>query len=191
MKLTPEQKTLYDGLTELQKQIALEKIKTPWLSNGEIYKNVTKRDITDCNARRLGLSVLANPKVKEFLASFEVEAIDDAIMSREEMLITLSAIARTQLTDVVNVVTEGQQLMDVESGKIYSGQSFWELRDDADLTAVHELTKGKDGLKIKLESRLNAMKLIADMQGFNAPTKTEIKVDGPTKLDDFYGDTES
>lgn len=191
MKMTTGQKSLYDELTDLQKSIALQKIKTPWLSNGEIYRKVTQRDITDCNARRLGLSVLNHPNVKLFLESFQVETIDDAIMSREEMLNTLSVIARTQITDVVNVVTEGQTLMDVNDGKIYTGQSFWELRDDADLSAIAELVKGKDGLKVKLESRLGAMKMIADMQGFNAPVKQEVKLEGPTTLSDFYNDSDA
>lgn len=191
MSLTNEQKSLFDELTDLQKSIALQKIKTPWLSNGEIYRSVTKRDITDCNARRLGLSVLSNPKVKLFLEACQTETIDDAIMSRNEMLSTLSVIARSHITDVVKVVNDHQELMDVSSGETYTGQTFWEIREDADVSPIAELTKGKDGLKVKLESRITAMKMIADLQGYNAPAKTELSVIGPKTLDDFYGDAES
>ena len=183
MKMTDEQKIMYDGLTRLQKLCAMERIKDKVASNGTIYIRASERyDMIKDAAASYGYKILNHPRVVEFLNSFNVEFIDDSIMSREEMAIRLTKIARHKLSDVIDVIHPEQQMMDVESGEIYEGQSSWAIRRDADMSLVTELTKGKDGLKVKTMSAADAMKQLAAMQGFNAPTKTEISGPGGTAV---------
>lgn len=179
MKMSDEQKIIFDGLTRLQKLCAMERIKDVRASNGTIYIRASGRtDIIKDTAAAYGYKILNHPSVVAFLDTFKVEYIDDSIMSREEMIIRLTSIARHKLSDVIDVIHPKQQMMDVSSGEIYEGQSSWAIRRDADMSLVTELVKGKDGLKVKTQSATDAMKQLAAMQGFNAPTKTEISGPG-------------
>lgn len=175
MKMTDEQKLMFDGLTRLQQLCSLERIKDHTASNREIYVRASKRyDIPKYAAKAYGYKILNHPSVVQFLATFNVEYIDDSIMSREEMIQRLSSIARHKVTDVVQVISPEQNLMDVETGEIFEGQSAFAIKRDADMSLVNEITKGKDGIKVKTHSQVEAMKQLAQLQGFNAPTKTEI-----------------
>lgn len=175
MRMTDEQKLMFDGLTRLQQAVALERIKDPLAKNGEIYRRASKKDnVTDHNARIYGFNILTHPDVKKFVDSYNVESSDEAIMTREEMMLRLTKIAQHSATDIVQVINPEQNLMDVESGEIFEGQSAFAIRRDADMSLVNEITKGKDGIKVKTYSSVDAMKQLAQLQGFNAPTKTEI-----------------
>jgi phage terminase small subunit len=179
MKMTDEQKIMFDELTRLQKACAMERLKDPMASNGTIYIRATKKmNITNHSARVYGHNVLNHADVVAFLDTFNVEASDESIMGREELMLRLSKIARHQLDDVVQIIHPEQQMMDVESGEIYEGQTAWAIRRDADMSLVTELTKGKDGLKVKTHSATEAMKQLAALQGFNAPAKTELSGPG-------------
>ena len=175
MKMTDEQKLMFDGLTRLQQLCSLERLKDPLAKNGDIYRRASKKDnVTDINARVSGFRILNDPSVVKFLDSFDIEASDEAIMNREEMMLRLTKIAQHSATDVVQVISPEQNLMDVETGEIFEGQSAFAIKRDADMSLVNEITKGKDGIKVKTHSQVEAMKQLAQLQGFNAPTKTEI-----------------
>lgn len=179
MKMTDEQKILFDKMTNKQQACALKRLEDNLAPNGEIYKRATGRhNITNDSARVYGYKILNHPDTVAFLDTFNIEASDESIMSREEMMLRLTKIARHQITDVIQIINPEQQLMDVESGEIYEGQSAWAVRSDADTSLITELTKGKDGLKVKTHNAVDAMKQLAAMQGFNAPTKTEISGPG-------------
>ena len=47
------------------------------------------------------------------------------------------------------------------------------MQNPLQAASISEVTAGKDGIKIKQHSPLQAMKMLSDMQGFNAPMKTE------------------
>ena len=100
-------------------------------------------------------------------------AVNNAVMSRQEMLERLSNLARVSMVDLVEF--DSQEVMS-DDGPII--QSQWRIKDSAmqskeAMASISEVSAGKDGLKIKQHSPLQAMKMISDMEGYNAPIKTE------------------
>lgn len=142
--------------------------------------------------------MLSNVKVKAFMDAMKLQAVSDAIMTREEALKTLSLIGRTHLKDIVKfrTVNIGK---DMETGADLN-QTAWEINADLQetdsdkLIIISELEVGKNGPKIKTHSPVAAIKQLAEMQGWNAATKHEItgKNGGPimTSHSDFYADEE-
>ena len=58
-------------------------------------------------------------------------------------------------------------------------QSLWAVKESAmmdpiKMASISEVTAGKDGLKIKQHSPIQAMKMIADMNGYNQPAEVTI-----------------
>ncbi|MEY0256605.1 terminase [Morganella morganii] len=71
-------------------------------------------------------------------------------------------------------------------------QAVWRFKDSAlqnpqSLAAISELTAGKDGIKLKLHDPKAAIKQIVDMEGWEAPKKTELtgKDGGPIQSTGF------
>jgi phage terminase small subunit len=194
--MTPEQQLLFDQLTALQKKLCTILIGNPALSQREAYYAAGGKAKSDDVADASASEILANPKVKPFMESMRLQAIDDAIMTREEALKTLSMIGRTHLKDIVkfSTVNIGK---DLETGADLS-QTAWEINADLQetdsdkLIIISELEVGKFGPKIKTHSPVAAIKQLAEMQGWNAATKHEItgKNGGPimTSHSDFYAD---
>lgn len=192
---TKEQKELYDKLTSLQKSCVDIKIKNNTLSNGDIYRSVTMRDVPDCNARRLGYSVLNNPNVKAFLRSLEVETIDDMIMSREEILTDLSNIASTSLEDVIDMIHSDDMMMNTETGDLYTGIQSLTIKRLEDIPdharkSIKSIKQGRYGIEITLYDAVDARKQLAAMQGYNAANKTELTGagGGPIQITDLSDD---
>lgn len=168
VKLTKEQLDMFSALTKLQKGIALNSMEG--MEPIDAYRAAGGKAKTD-NAASVSVSqILNNLNVKAFMDSFNEAMISDAIMTRTEMLERLTAISRTELTDVVTI----RNRVMVEDGEgVEVEQSFWALKDPEDMTegstsAISELSAGKDGLKIKLHDQKAAMKQIAELEGFNA-----------------------
>ena len=108
--------------------------------------------------------------------SMKTQAVNDAIMGREEMLARLSLFARKGVKDIVKFKTAviGK---DVESGEDVL-QTGWfipdsVLQNEEDLSIISELEVGKFGPKIKTHSSLQAMAQIAKMQGYESASKHE------------------
>lgn len=189
--LTEEQLEMYNGLTKLQKSVSLKKLQG--LSDVDAYLAGNGKAKSDNSRRASASEILTNPNVVAFIESFNSQIVSQAIMGREEMLERLTLMARSNVTDLVeinnNVVVD-----DPEQGKIM--QSFWSLKDkenmpEGALSSIHELTSGKEGLKIKVHDQKAAMKQIADLEGFNAATRLAVGGDPdapPIKSEDVPND---
>jgi len=192
--MTPEQQALFDELTELQQRVATGVLagmtqRAAYYAGGGKAKN-------DPGADMSASQIISNPKVKAFMDAMKLQAVSDAIMTREEALKTLSLIGRTHLKDIVKfrTVNIGK---DMETGADLN-QTAWEINadlqetDSEKLIIISELEVGKNGPKIKTHSPVAAIKQLAEMQGWNAATKHEItgKNGGPimTSHSDFYAD---
>lgn len=192
--MTPEQKTLFDQLTELQQRTAINVLagmtqRAGYYAAGGTAKNDESADATVS-------ALLSNIKVRAFMDAMKEAAVSEAVMSRTEALEKLSALARTDLKDLVEF-GEYELGSDAEGNPIV--QSSWKIKDSvfqdpAKMAAISELTAGKEGIKIKTHSPLNAIKQLADMNGWNAPEKKEITGanGGPIQLRDVseYTDAE-
>lgn len=131
---------------------------------------------SDDGADMSASQIMGNPKVKAFTDSMKLQAVSDAIMSREEMLARLSLFARKGVKDVVRFKKTVVGI-DPETGEAVE-QTVWVIPDSVmqnedDLSIISELEVGKFGPKIKTHSALKAMEQIAKINGYEAPTKTD------------------
>ena len=179
-----EEEKLFSALTPLQKEIATNTLKGMNAANA--YR-ASKGKANSESAIRAGVTeILANPSVKAYIDLMRSIAVKDTILRREEALERLSALARTSLSDLVEF---GSYEVDI-GGKLIK-QSLWSIKDSVEqdqikIAAISELSTGKDGLKIKTHSPLQAIKQISDMQGWNIsadsdnnePQKLEITING-------------
>ena len=171
--MTPEQKLLFDALTELQQRTAINVL--AGMSQRQGYYAAGGTSKSDEVADAVASELLSNPKVKAFMDAMKEAAVSEAVMSRTEAMEKLSVLARTDLKDLVDF-GEYELGSDADGNPIV--QSSWRIKDsvfqDPDkMAAIAELTAGKEGIKIKTHSPLNAIKQLADMQGWNAAQKID------------------
>lgn len=173
MTLSDEQKTLFDALTRLQKRFVTQ------LLNGDnqtqAYRNAggkAKGDTERSKASQIG----SNRNVQAFLKAVQYETLNEAFMTYEESISRLSAMGRTTIQDIV---TWGNfQIGEDENGEpVY--QASWKFKPIEEikpehLSAIAELSTGKDGIKLKLHDPKAAIKQLAEMRGWEAPKKTEL-----------------
>ena len=185
--MTDEQQILFDKLTRLEQGVALMKVSDPTLSNVDAYiyggGTATDKNSIGATASRM----LNNVNVVNFVNSFKAERISETIMSRDEMLNDLTIIARGSVFDLID-------LAELEDDDVVSfGNNRLVVKSLSSIpNTIRKLVKkikpGKYGLEIEFHDPMTARKMLADMQGFNAPVKQELVIDSPRTLDDFYGD---
>lgn len=171
-KLTAEQQQLFDALTPLQKRFVT------WIIKGknqtDAYRKAGGKAKGD-NLRKAAHVIATNCDVEAFLRSVQQEAVSDAIMTRTEALERLSKMGRTSIADIADfsnsIVGEDQ-----DGQPVY--QAVWSFRNstlqDAEaMSAIAELTTGKDGIKLKMHDPKTAIKQIGELQGWEAPTKVD------------------
>ena len=171
--MTPEQKTLFDQLTELQQRTAINVLAGMTQRAGYYAAGGTAEN--DKAADAIASRMLTDAKVKAFMDAMKEAAVSEAVMSRTEALEKLSALARTDLKDLVEF-GEYELGDDGEGNPVI--QSSWRIRDSAlqdpaKMAAISELTASKEGIKIKTHSPLAAIKQLADMQGWDAAKKVD------------------
>lgn len=172
--MTPEQKALFDELTELQQRVATGVL--AGMSQRAAYVQAGGKGATETVIDSSASEIMRNPQVKAFMDSMKVQAVNDAIMGREEMLARLSLYARKGIKDIVKfkTVVIGK---DLETGEDLQQTGWWipdsVLQSEEDLSIISELEVGKFGPKIKTHSALQAMAQIAKMQGYEAAQKFE------------------
>lgn len=173
--MTPEQKSLFDHLTQLQQRVATNVLagmsqRQAYYAGGGAAKTDETADVSACE-------ILGNPKVKAFMDSMKLQAVSDAIMSREEAAKLLTALSRGNLTDIVKfrTVNVGK---DMETGEdVY--QTAWAIDENLQTTnpekliIISELEVGKNGPKIKTHSKVAALAQLSRMMGWDAAQKFE------------------
>jgi len=185
VELSEEQLTAYGNLTKLQKGVALaslggsEPAEAHRIGGGKCKNEPQRYD--------LGIQILVNPSVKRFMATMAVNPsaeIASAVLSRDEILIDLTDIARTTI-DHVATFSE-RPLVDMENGmKVLMStihvRSISEIPEGA-RKAIKSVKQTKNGLEIVMHDSLVARKQFSEMCGYNAPTKTEISGPGGTPI---------
>ncbi|MDV2861839.1 terminase small subunit [Phytobacter ursingii] len=176
-KLTAEQQQLFDALTPLQKKFALALIKGK--NQTDAYRKAGGKAKGD-NLRKAAHVLATNCDVQAFLKSVQGEIVDEAIMGREEALKRLTSLGRISLYDIAEF--RNGVIGEDEDGQPVI-QASWSFKDSALLTpealaAISELTAGPQGLKIKMHDPKAAIKQLAEMQGWEAPKKSELSGPG-------------
>lgn len=166
-------------LTQRQEAFCIAYLKTGNASEAyrQAYstKNMKPGSI-NVNASKL----LANTKVALRLKELNSKAVTAAVMTRQEALERLSGIARTDLADLLEFGTH--ELGSDDDGNPII-QTTWKVKDSAmqdpeKLSAIAELTSGRDGIKIKTHSPLQAMQQLAKMQGWESAAKIDHTTNG-------------
>lgn len=183
------QKVLFDKLKPLQREVALNSLSG--MSDIDSYRNSNGKAKTESAQRASVCEILANHNVVTFLDEMKAVAVSDAVMSKQEMMERLSSFARTSLNDLVDW-GEG---VGFDADGIQQVQSVWTIKPSAiqdlvKMASIAELTAGAQGIKIKQHSPLAAMKQLADLAGYDAPTKTELSGvgGGPIEVKEIQDD---
>lgn len=183
--MTPEQLTLFDALTPLQKRMATNVL--AGMKQRQAYYAAEGTAKSDTAADTSASEIMNNPKVKAFMDSMQKQAVSDAIMSREEMAARLTLFARKGVKDIVKFKTV-EIGKDMETGEPLMQTGWWIpdsiLQNEEDLSIISELEVGKFGPKLKTHSSLQAMAQLAKLQGYEVPGKLELtgKDGGPVQF---------
>ena len=174
-QMTDEQKELFDKLTTLQQEVSKNSI--AGMSDIDAYRSAGGKAKTDDAARASVSQILTNLNVKAFIDSMKHSAVNDAVMSRKEMMETLTRLARVNLPlnstgflDLTQLTTEQHE-------------------------ALEQVQISDNGIKAKNYSKLAAMKQLSDIAGYNDPIRVEqtaiqanydIKSDDPKQASQEY-----
>lgn len=172
-EMTIKQKALFDDLTPLQQKVAHESLKGH--NNIDSYKLGGGKANTLDAAEASASQIFGNLKFKTFIDAMRQASITSTVMSRTEMLERLSNLGRTNMSDLVEWRTTPCENAEGEEIE----QSAWAIKESAmlnphQMASIAEVIAGRDGFKIKQHSPLVAMKQLADIEGYNAPTKQEV-----------------
>ncbi|MAZ65501.1 MAG: hypothetical protein CMF25_00110 [Kangiellaceae bacterium] len=168
MTLTPEQRSLSEKLTRLQRVTVLALVGQPHLSQREAYYMAGGRAKSPEAADVIVSRMLSDVKVKAFYHSLCDTAATQAIMSRSEALVTLSCIARNNVTDLLNF-GKRQVGVDEQGNPVY--QATCTMKDEEQISpelaaSIAELSTSGDGLRFKMHSQLQAIRLLGQMLGW-------------------------
>lgn len=176
--MTPEQKVLFDRMTQLQQRVAINVL--AGMSQRQAYYAAGGSATSDESADATVSALLSNAKVSEFMDSMKMQAVSDAVMSRQEALEKLSILGRTDLKDIVRFETK-EIGRDLETGEPLF-QTGWFIpesiqeEDPAKLSIISELEVGRFGPKIKTHSPMAAIAQLAKMMGWESAQKSEITI---------------
>lgn len=175
--MTPEQKQLFDRLTQLQQRVAINVL--GGMSQRQAYYAAEGTASSDTSADATVCVMLRDARVKAFMDAMKLQAVSEAIMSREEMAKKLSLLSRTNLNDIVRFETK-EIGRDPITGDVLK-QTGWFIPDNIlenpdKLAVISELEVGKFGPKIKTHSQLQAMAQLSKMMGYDAAQKIDATV---------------
>lgn len=152
--MSPELKELFNNLTRLQKGICLNLLDgAPY---AKAYFDAGGISSSDDNAKSIvSRMVSTDVNVKAFLDAADKQAVSNAVMTKREALERLSVLAGTDISDIV----------DPRTGEIKDGV------DEAKFAALCEINVTDSGVKYKTHSATTAIRDLAAILGWNAPTK--------------------
>lgn len=113
------------------------------------------------SAMQNGSRLLRNDKVKSEILQLKKERFNKDLLSEEDIFQKYMDIAFADITDYVSFGT--RQAADGKTGEEYE-TSFVHLKDsrEVDGTLITEVSKGKDGAKIKLADRMKALQWLTE-----------------------------
>lgn len=179
LRLTDEQLEYAVKLTPLQRKFVINIVSG--MTQRQAYVKAGGTSKTEESQDACASKMLSNSKVRAFYEMMMEAAANDAIMTKHEAMEILTRSARVRITDICDFAlqTVGE---DEEGNEIK--QTVWTMKnsDEIDpdiLEAIKSVTFTKTGPKIELYDRNGSIKILSDMQGWNAPRKQELSgVDG-------------
>lgn len=129
-----------------------------------------------------------DPRIAPAIKEKSKEATSSAVMTRQEALEKLSLSARVSITDVADFKLT-QVGEDDNNEPVY--QTVWVIKNSEDIApevaaCIKSITITKTGPKLELHDQNAAIKQLSDMEGWNAPKKTDtnLSIDLSGKTDE-------
>jgi len=175
IKLTAEQLELASKLTPLQRKFVLELIK-PGTSQRQAYITAGGKAKTETAQDSSATQIFSNLKVKAFYNSLLSCIASDSIMTKQEALERLSKTARATIHDICTFKLT-QVGEDADGNPVM--QTVWEMKNTEEIdpviaASIKSVTFTKTGPKIEMYDANGSIKILSDLQGWNAPRKQEI-----------------
>lgn len=174
--MTPDQLALFNALTPLQREVCTRVVSG--MAQREAYMAAKAASGRPCSAAAADASasrMLGMAKPAAFLEAMRAAAVTKAVMDKREAMELLTRISRTSLSDLVEWARYPIET-DEETGEVVSWQTGWRIKDHVEqdpekMALIAELNAGKEGLKIKTHSPLQALQLLGKFAGWEAPAK--------------------
>lgn len=175
ISFTEKQMELASKLTPLQRKFIIELIK-PNTSQRQAYIKAGGTAKTEKSQDNSASKMFTQVGVRAFYDSIMETKTINSIMTRDEALERLSKSARIKITDVCTF--KYVEFTDKETDEVYMN-TVWTMKDaediDPDVAAcIKSVTFTKTGPKIELYDANGSIKMLSDIQGWNAPKRTEI-----------------
>lgn len=175
IKLTAEQLELASKLTPLQRKFVLELIK-PGTSQRQAYITAGGKAKGEASQDQSASKMISNTKVRIFHDSLLEHIASDVIMSKQEAMERLSRSARATIHDICTF--ELKQVGEDEYGNPVM-QTVWTMKHSEEIdpviaASIKSVTFTKTGPKIEMYDSNGSIKILSDLQGWNAPRKQEI-----------------
>jgi len=175
IKLTAEQLELASKLTPLQRKFVMHLVSSS-MNQREAYVKAGGKAETEKAQIASASRMLAQVSVKAFYDSLMNSIASDSIMTKQEALERLSKSARATIHDICTF--ELKQVGEDEDGNPVM-QTVWAMKHSEDIdpviaASIKSVTFTKTGPKIEMYDSNGSIKILSDLQGWNAPRKQEI-----------------
>ena len=176
IKLTPEQLELASKLSPVQRKFVLVLVSQLKPNKTAAYVEAGGTAKTEESKNTCASRMFRTAQVKELYESIMASMAADSIMTKQEALETLTKSARATITDICDFSL--QEVGQDEDGNPIM-QTVWKMRDSKDidpeiLQSIRSVTFTKTGPKIEMYDRNGSIKILSDIQGWNAPRKQEL-----------------
>ncbi len=182
--MTPEQKAQFDQMTTLQQRVCVNVLSGGYDSNRAAYFAAGGKAKSNESADAIVARMLGDAKVRPFLSSMKAATVSEAIMSREEAMERLTKAARITITDIAEF---GERQVGEDDDGQPIKETVWRIKNSDELTpeaaaAIKSVTATKFGPKLELHDPHAAIKQLADMSGWQAPSKHELSGPGGSAI---------
>lgn len=120
-----------------------------------------------------GYKLLVIPRIKAQIDKLKHNKLNKALLSEEDIFQKMIDIAFADITDFINFGTI--EVDEGETTKVHSYMNFKETYE-VDGTLINEISRGKDGVKVRLQDKMRALEWLADRMDL-IPTLSEEKLD--------------
>lgn len=116
------------------------------------------------NAMVEGCKLLRNPKVKKQISQLKINKLNRELLNEIDIFQKYIDIAFADITDFVIFNNEKIEFTDDQGNQRTATISHVNVKNDSEVdgTLINEVSKGKDGIKIKLADRMRALQWLAD-----------------------------
>ena len=148
------------NLTDKQRLFCLYYIRQ--FNATKAYQKAYGCDYNVANAE--GYKLLVNPCIKDEIHRLKQGKLNKAMMESEDIFQKYIDIAFADVTDYVKFGNEDIKVPDEINGERTITISYVNLKNDTEVdgTLITEVSKGKDGVKVKLADRMKALQWLSD-----------------------------